>query len=334
MATKNVALHNATLQDVYDAQDWLENYGTLDGWQSQNGTGNSAQSWQSIWRGMGVPMTPEGISKQLEFSRQQYESGPRKAKIGRLSDKAGEVLPYLAMAAQFVPGVGTALSSAVGPKVAGVLTGAAKFSNNPLMNYGAQALASKALPGLGKGFLIANMGKALNTPGAKAMSQIPGMLGFLTPPPITGVRADLEQTNHSQNGTTSISSASGTGAGMLAGVLGEGGLKIPETTQIKWEQLSALPGGSSAPNSNMGQSQNNGILQHQPINSPNAFNNTLGLGLLAGLVEKVFKKDDRTAPAPQPVASLPSYGNLLGMATNADAQADQRARLRALGRRI
>lgn len=366
MATKNTALHYATQQDVQDAADWLDAYGTLDGWQSQNGTGNTADSWKSIWHGMGVNVDdPQAIAHQLQVSGAQYAKGPQTAKIGKLTDPKN-LMMLASVAGAAIPGVNTALAKAIGPKAAGLLTGGAKFSNNPMTNMFGQALAAKLVPGYGQAAMIHNIGGAVGLPGAQSTSQIPGMAGYkpqAMPNIAGGIGAWGQAASQGAHDTVGAGGAQGGGSSWMDAIKGAyGGITGDATGGGNWMDSlkgaygNVTGGSASGPGGNVsghvgagmgnagGQVQGGGsTIPHQGGTQTGQTGGGAGGGLLSGglgqaalmglltkYLDKADSKPSYTGPtAPSGASSLPTYQSSLGLITNQDAAEDQRRRMLA-----
>lgn len=203
MATKNANLHNQTVQDIADAQQYLADKGTLEGWTGKTNTG---KGWMDIWSKRGVDVTkPEAMANQLAISEAQYAKGPKAEKWGKLTSAKGaqRFLRKVALpAASFVvpfAGSGGMLGS-LGTKVAGLagkmgplgglLTGS--FSKNPLTN---------ALIGQGIGMLGGSLGIGTNTLGSQLTANSLGnQLHSMTAPKVKTMTGTPGKTQWEQMG--------------------------------------------------------------------------------------------------------------------------------------
>lgn len=375
MATKNKQQHLGNREDYQDAAAYLEDFGTLEGWEAPVGaTYKTGEELMNFWKSAGVDKNNDGtlsaeeMRPQMDATLAYWNAKPKRNKMNAISEEFRRTLPYVAAVAPFA-GAGSVLGSvAKGTsglgKLGAILTGGGNFSKNPMVNMMIKQALSKAAGGAGMDTLGSVMKMGSMGHGAADMFN----KGIYAPEKVRPTMANgITQGEHDWGKSDKYSLSSlGRGepekytlgglddpnAGNQYGLSGSLPDLPPfgsdnETMQeiLDLQKYGFNPGApghggqrqSTTPRPIPGLSTTGGAGgMRGGGGTAGGGMNPVAMGLMTSLLGKAFEGDNKPSPAPAPAptggAGLPTYGSLIGMATNRDAMEDQRNRLK-FGRR-
>lgn len=160
MATKSKAQHLGNREDYQDAAAYLEDFGTLEGWEAPVGaTYKTGEELMDFWKSAGVDKNNDGklsaeeMKPQMDATLAYWNAKPKRSKMNAISEEVRRTMPYVAAVAPFAaPGSvlgGIAKGTSSLGKWGQLLTGGGKFAKNPLVNAAIKQAISKAAGGAG-----------------------------------------------------------------------------------------------------------------------------------------------------------------------------------------
>lgn len=156
----NKEKHLGNRADYQDAAAYLEDYGTLEGWEAPVGaTYKTGEELMDFWKSAGVDKNNDGtlsadeLKPQMDATLKYWNAKPKRSKMNAISEEFRRTLPYVAAVAPFAPAGSFLGSIAKGTsslgKLGSIMTGGGKFAKSPIVNALIKQAISKAAGGAG-----------------------------------------------------------------------------------------------------------------------------------------------------------------------------------------